>query len=151
MGRSVGLLTAWGATWAAGLPGVWILFRNGNPGFLFFSRRADEAFLGSPTTPALADLLYMHAQLEGAIIGGLGIVILALAWWGVRHGMRWPLAALALVLVSLAAFLVAALVQYAARGVTVGIGDVQPFALAGLLLGIPAVGLGWWATRAGAA
>lgn len=144
---SIALLTTWGASWALGPPGVWVLFARGNPGWLFFSRRADEAYLGTASNPALEDLTFLHAQLEGAAIGACGLLILALTWWGVRRGARWTIGALALILVPFALAVPVLIAEYASRNVTLRPGDIMPFLYIMLFVGGPGLALAWWGTR----
>ena len=102
-------------------------------GSMFLSHRTDTALYGAePRALLVGDpvLVQLRSTLVMALAGvlvGLGIVELALAWFGVRSGQAWALAALVVAGLGMVPYWMLVLRPYLALGVSVGLGDVPPF------------------------
>jgi hypothetical protein len=108
----------------------------------------DTALLGGPTpdllqaSPALAKLRTMLLNMIGGLLVTAGILVLAVAWFGLRQGQGWALAALALAGLAVFPFWWLVFQPFAQAGIRVGL-DWPPFMLVPTVLLGPAVVLGW--------
>ena len=143
------LFLAWGLVWAAGLVGLPLLFARGFPPWLLFSARADAALFGaSPDAiraaqPAAAEARWFQSYLIGIGVTSAGVAIVCIAWFGLRRGEVWAFWSLAAAAVPLAALYPYAISRYVRLGVTLGLGDLQPFVTIPALLVPPAIDLAW--------
>lgn len=145
LGAAVGLFLAGGATRVVLAVLTPILFDPRAGRVMFLSAGADTAFYGAPP----ADLIAADPTLVGvrwtivmALCGalvGLGLLELGVAWFGLRAGQRWALAALATAGFAVLPFWWLVVEPYAAAGVAVGLADIPPFMTLPALLLLPAV------------
>ena len=111
------------------------------------SPEKDNALLGGRTpdllkaNPALAKVRAMLLNMVGGLLVAAGILVLAVAWFGLRQGQTWALAALGLAGVSVFPFWWFVFRPFAEAGISVGF-DLPPFMLIPGLLLVPAVVLG---------
>jgi hypothetical protein len=149
LGISVVLFSAVGAIWVLiGALTYPFLGTDVGSGDLFISRSADTAYFGKPASELLAadPVLSKFRTLLLTFIAGLfllaGTLYIAIAWFGLGHGLPWALVALTLsgFLALLLWFI--ALRPYAREGVQISFGDLPPFMQLPALLILPATLLG---------
>ena len=153
LGASTVLFVLYGAVWL--LIGVLAPFLHDSATgrtMLFLSPRTDAALFGadpiSPLTdPALSRLRSLLMIALGSMLAASGILVIAIAFFALREGHGWALAALALAGLVVLPFWLLVFRPYAAAGVAVGLGDVPPFMWVPTALLVPAVVLGWIGVR----
>ena len=153
LGASTVLFVLYGAVWL--LIGVLTPFlHDSSTGrtMLFLSPRTDAALFGADPTslltdPALSRLRSLLMIALGSMLAASGILVIAIAFFALREGHGWALAALALAGLVVLPFWLLVFRPYAAAGVAVGLGDVPPFMWVPTALLVPAVVLGWIGVR----
>lgn len=149
LGVSVILFLVIGALWI--LIGALTPFflKKDSPDILFVSHRTDTAYFGG-TPPELASpgsaLAKFRAMLLFVASGFLlmvGSLVFCIAWFGLRQGQSWALAALALGILVAISLWALALLPYARAGISLRIGDLPPFMWIPAVLILPAIVLGW--------
>lgn len=149
LGVSVILFIVIGALWLfVGILTV-PLHKRAAPAYLFISPATDAAFYGAPSAqlaPADSPLAKFRTMmltiLSGFFVLG-GIFVVSLAWFGLKQGYPWALAALATAVIVAVAFWILAIFPYFSAGIQVGIGDMPPFIWVPAALILPAIFLGW--------
>jgi hypothetical protein len=119
-------------------------------GIVGLSAASDERMWGKPSQALLSDrvvrdLRTHHTLVIGGLITGIAILQLFVAWYGVRVGETWAIAAFTIMGIAMLAWWVAMVLQFTRAGVRVGLGDVQPFVWVHLALWLPGVVLAWLA------
>lgn len=116
------------------------------------SAQKDSALLGGPlpellkASPALAKLRTMLLNMIGGLLVVAGILVMAVAWFGLRPGQIWALATLTIAGVVVLPFWWLVFRPFAHAGIGVGL-DLPPFMLVPGLLLLPAALLGWVGLR----
>jgi len=153
LGVSVVLFLAIGALWLLiGLLAV-PLHKRANPDYLFVSTPTDTAYFGaapSELAPAGSALAKLRTLLLTVISGFLllaVVLLISVAWFGLRQGQPWALASLALGILLAVAFWALALLPYFQARVPVSLGDLPPFIWIPAALLVPATILGWIGLR----
>ena len=153
LGVSVIIFFAIGALWI--LIGILTvpLHKRAAPDILFVSPSTDTAYFGalpSELAPAGSPLAKFRTLLLTILAGFLllgGSLVLSIAWFGLKQGQPWALAALAIGVLFAVAFWWLALLPYFLAGIRVGLGDLPPFIWVPTVLILPAVVLGWIGLR----
>ena len=155
LGIAVALFLVWGAIYV--IIGVLtpLLMNRGivSPQILIFSASADTVLLGATpdelwrTNPPLVTVRTILVQIFAGLLLTTGMLVLAVAWYGLRAGRPWALGALALTGLVVLPYWWLAYLPYARAGAQVGLGDVPPFMWIPAALLIPAVILGWLGLR----
>lgn len=122
---------------------------------LFVTERSDTVAYGRSTAAWLAAepelRTYRNVMLN--VLAGLlfaaGLLQVALAWFGVRTGQTWALAALTVAGLVTIAYWVVALLPYIGARAPLGLGDLPPFMWLPSLVYPPAIALAWWAFISG--
>jgi hypothetical protein len=120
---------------------------------LFASPGLDQALFGAPPVDLLRDdraLAQLRSILYLVIAGlfvSLGIVQLALTWFGLRRAHRWAVAALATSGLAMVLFWVLVFRTYIAAGVPIALFDIPSWILIPQVLLVPASVLGWVGTH----
>lgn len=150
----VGLFIFIGLLWILiGLLSAALTGKNIGPPMVFISTRTDTAFFGEDPQTLLQGnrpLFLLRNMLVDVLAGFLtlsGLLVLALAWFGLRAAQPWALGALALGLPAALIFWVKALAPYPRAGVPLALGDIPPFMWLPALLYLPAVLLSWLGMR----
>jgi len=124
-----------------------------SPGILIVSGRPDTAVLGDTpenlrqNNPALVKLRSIILNMLAGMLVAAGVMIVALAWFGVRQGQAWALGTLAVAGVAVLPFWYLVFRPYFAAGVSLTLGDLPPFMWVPAVLLLPAVILGWFGLR----
>lgn len=150
---SAGLFAAGGLLWIAIGILTPLLLGRGDQGIVFFSARTDEVLFGAPAAslreaqPSLWPLRrLLLVAIAGLLVAG-GLLVCAVAWFGVRSGERWALAALSVATLALLPFWVVIVRTYGLAGASPGIADIPPFMWVPAALWLSASVLGWWSAR----
>lgn len=120
---------------------------------LFASPGLDQALFGAPPVDLLRDdraLAQLRSILYLVIAGlfvSLGIVQLALTWFGLHQAHRWAVAALGASGLAMVLFWVLVFRTYVAAGVPIGLVDIPPWIWIPQVLLVPATLLGWVGTQ----
>jgi len=154
LGISVGLFTAIGALWIL-IGALTVPFHKRSTGseMLFVSHSTDKAFFGASPSELLASnaaLSKLRTLLLTVIAGFLlmaGATFVLLAWFGLRTGQAWSLAALGISAILGIIWWALALLPYFRSGIPVTIGDLPPFMWIPAVLILPAIILGWVGLR----
>lgn len=119
------------------------------PPILFVSTRTDTVVFGAPpddvlaASPQLATLRLMLLRTIGGLLAAAGLLVLAVAWFGLESSGRWALVTLTVVGLAVVPFWWVALTPYRAAGVNLGLGDIPPFMWVPAILMPVASVLGW--------
>ena len=122
---------------------------------LILSERSDSATYDRSTgewmsaEPALRTYRNVVFHIVAGLLVAAGIMEILLAWFGVRAGMTWALAALTFVGGATILFWLVALMPYFEAGAPVGLGDLPPFIWIPSVAYPPAILLAWWARVSG--
>lgn len=117
-------------------------------GAIFLSAGADTALYGaSPrdliaADPALVDVRWTIVMALSGALAGLGVLEMAVAWFGLRTAQQWALIALSAAGFAVLPFWWLVAEPYIAAGVALGLGDIPPFMSIPALLLLPAVIIG---------
>ena len=149
LGVSTALFIAMGVLWIL-IGALTVPFHNRGTGseMLFVSHSTDAAYFGtSPSdllasTPALAKLRTLLLTVIAGFLLLAGSTFVFLAWFGLRQGLAWALATLAIGGVLAIAWWALALLPYFRSGIRVTIGDLPPFMWIPAFLILPAIVLG---------
>jgi hypothetical protein len=120
---------------------------------LFASPSLDQALFGALPADLLRDdraLAQLRSILYLVIAGlfvSLGIVELALTWFGLHEGQRWAVVALAVSGLAIIPFWVLVFRPYMAAGVPLGLFSIPPWIWVPSALLIPGTVLGWIGLR----
>jgi hypothetical protein len=149
LGISVILFLIIGGLWL--LIGVLtpFLIKKANPEYLFVSQSTDTAYFGAPPSqlaPLGSPLVKLRTMLviviSGFLIAG-GMLVVCVAWFALRQGQPWALAALAVAIVPALVLWTLALSPYVRSGISLGLGDIPPLMSVPAILILPAAILGW--------
>ena len=116
---------------------------------LVISNRTDRIVFGdSPENllrndPALTKLRTTIFNMLAGMLVAAGILVIAVAWFGLRQKQAWALGALALAGIAVLPFWWLVFRPYFQAGAPVGFFDIPPFMWVPGVLLIPAVVLGW--------
>ena len=153
-GISVALFLLCGAVYVLiGLLTPVLLNRGIGPPILIISNRTDAVVFGRDpkelleSDPALAMLRTILLTIIAGLLVTAGCLVIALAWFGLRGGQAWALAALTLAGIVVLPFWGLVLRPYIQAGVPLALGDLPPFMLVPTSLLLPAVILGWIGLR----
>lgn len=146
-----GLFVVHGALWIAiGALSPLLLDRNVGSPMVILSGRTDTHLFGADPPSVLADSrvrtlrAILVAMLGGCMLAA-GVLVSAIAWFGLGARSIWAMATLTIVAVALIPFWWHVLRPYRVAKTPVGLGDVPPFMWVPLALDAPAVALGWLA------
>ena len=123
------------------------------PTLVGLSTGTDQALYGRPTSELLKDpvvqgLRTHHTIVVGGLLVGLGVLGVAVSWFGLRRSKPWALPVLVIAELAKWPYWAMMILQYSSAGVPVALlGDVQPFVLVPAILLAPAAGLGWIGLR----
>ncbi len=153
LGISVGFFIAIGALWvfvgALAVP----LHKRSDADYLFVSNPTDTAYFGaspSELTPPGSALSKFRTLLLTVISGFLllaGTTFILVAWFGLRSGQAWALAALGTGTILALIWWALALWPYFHAGIRVTLGDIPPLMWVPAFLILPAIILGWIGLR----
>lgn len=122
-------------------------------GGLAVTERTDSAYFGgSPNDllaadPALGKLRdILMTWISGCFVA-MGMMFLAVTWFGLREGRAWSLATLAIAVVSAVVLWAISLLPYPRAGVRFTLGDLPPFIWVPAVAVLPATILGWIGIR----
>jgi hypothetical protein len=154
LGASVALLLVYGAIHVI-FGAIYVLAAETDIGnrTLFASPGLDQALFGALPADLLRDdrvLAQLRSILYLVIAGlfvSLGIVELALTWFGLHEGQRWAVVALAVSGLAIVPFWVLVFRPYMAAGVPLGLFSIPPWIWVPLGLLIPGTVLGWIGLR----
>jgi hypothetical protein len=116
---------------------------------LVMSRRTDTELLGAPpddlraTNPPLVTLRRITFTLLAGMMVAAGVLIVSLAWFGLRDHQSWALVALTVASAIVLPFWWLVLQQYLRAGASPTLGDLPPFMWIPAVLLLPAAILGW--------
>ncbi len=116
------------------------------------SEEKDGALFGGPlpdllkASPGLAKMRSMLLNIIGGLLVAAGLMVLALAWFGLRQGQTWALATLSLAGIVVLPFWVLVFRPFAEAGISISL-NFPPFMLVPALLVGPAIILGWLGMR----
>jgi hypothetical protein len=119
------------------------------PELVFVSTRADTEFFGAHPrqvldgNPQMAVLRVVVLRTLAGMLVASGVLVLALAWFGLAGSDRWALGALTVVGLAVLPFWWVALAPYRAAGVRLGLGDIPPLMWVPAILMPVASALGW--------
>ncbi|HEU5317910.1 MAG TPA: hypothetical protein VFX49_17495 [Chloroflexota bacterium] len=154
LGVSVVLFLVYGAIYLL-IGGAWPLAHRlgADRAYLIISERTDAAVFG----PSPAEILRTNHQLDQlrtilfAMMCGLmvaaGTLIATVAWFGLRRGQPWALAALVLAGVAVLPYWWIVFRPYTQVGAPIGLGDLPPFMWVPAALLGPAALVGWVGLR----
>lgn len=119
---------------------------------LIISARTDRAVFGDPekllqNDPALAKLRAIMFNMLSGFLVAAGVLVIMLAWFGLRQGQDWALGALALAGVVVLPFWWLVFRPYLNAGAPIGLSDIPPFMWVPGVLLTPAVVLAWIGLR----
>jgi hypothetical protein len=123
------------------------------PGILIISGRPDTVVFGDTpehirqTNPILVKLRSIILKMLAGMLVAAGVMVVALAWFGLRQGQAWALGTLAVAGVAVLPIWYLVLRPYFVAGVSLGLGDLPPFMWVPAALLLPAVILGWIGLR----
>lgn len=123
--------------------------RRIGPPMIFVSERADTALYGVRPSEVLesnGDLVLLRTTLFRVIAGFLvvgGLLIAALAWYGLQKPQTWALAVLTVVGLVAAPYWWISLAPYREAEITLSLGDIPPFMWVPSILMPIASALGW--------
>ncbi len=150
LGISTVLFLVMGALWIfVGTLTVPLHDPTPNATALFVTPRTDTAYFGAPPPELLAAdpaLIKLRTLLLTVLAGFLllaGTSFIFLAWFGLRQGHGWALAALGAGSALAVVWWALALLPYVRAGVGLTLGDLPPFMWVPAALLLPAVALGW--------
>lgn len=150
---SAGLYVAYGVVWLLiGVLAAFLLDRTGRSTLVVYSGRTDTALFGATPDEFLADprvrtLRRVIMMMLASMLVASGILVIAVAQFGLRAGERWALIALTLVPLAVLPGWWASMRPYRRAGVRFTLGDIPPFMWVPTALYVPAVVLGWLALR----
>lgn len=116
---------------------------------LFVSARTDTALYGAKPDALLASEprleLFRRTAFTAmsALLVGLGICEVALAWFGIGGGHRWALVALAASGLAMLPYWALVFRPYVAAGIPLSLADLPPFIWVPAAALVPACVLGW--------
>lgn len=155
-------LQAWSAVLFASGGVVWALIGALTPvmmergigrATLVFSGPSDTLAFGAPprevleTQPAVRLLRRILLRIVGGLLLCGGVMVVALAWFGWRHGAVWAFAALSAVALLAVPYWLLAARPFVQAGVRIRLRDVPPFMWVTTALWLPAIVLGGLALR----
>lgn len=154
LGISVVLFLVYGAIYLAigALTPIFVDSDVGSGGLIISGRTDTVVFGDTPehirqTNPALIQLRRITVQMLAGMLIAAGVMVVALAWFGLRQGQTWALVTLAVAGVAVLPFWYLTLRPYFAPGVSPTLGDLPPFMWVPAALLVPAVLLGWLGLR----
>lgn len=154
LGVSVALFIVIGALWIfIGALAVPLHKRSAGAEYLFVSHSTDTAYFGGAPSdlltadPALAKLRTMLLTVIAGFLLLAGSTFILVAWFGLRSGQGWALAALAVGCLLALVWWALSLLPYARAGIPLTLGDLPPFMWAPAFLIVPAIILGWIGLR----
>lgn len=120
---------------------------------VILSGRTDAQAFGADPATVLADprLRKLRAITIAMLCGCMfaaGVLVCALAWFGLAARAAWAMSTLTVVAVGVLPFWWHVLRPYRAARATVGLGDLPPFMWVPVALDVPAIVLGWVALGA---
>jgi hypothetical protein len=122
------------------------------PGILIYTGEADAAIFGKPATelrqdPDVMKLREITLGMISGLLVGIGLLEMAIAWFGLRPGNAWALAALIVSQAAMIAFWIVGHRLWIQAGMPGGLGALQPYQHVPAFLSLPAAVLAWWGLR----
>ncbi len=120
--------------------------------FLMVSSRADTIIMGRPPAsivaaePSVVQMQLLYIDLAASLLLGLGVMLAALTWFGLRPAHRWAWWSVFVTVVVVAGSILRMAVPYVLRA-PLGLADVPPIMWVLVVTPLPLV-LGWRGTRA---
>ena len=117
------------------------------------SSRADSLLFGSAPPDllrgnrSLATFRSIAVNIIAGLLVAAGILIIAVAWFGLRGGQAWALGALVIAGMAVLPFWWVAFRPYGSAGIPLWLGDIPPFMTIPAALLVPAAILGWLGLR----
>lgn len=126
--------------------------RNVGSQMVLLSPSTDAQLFGAPAQQVLADssgvFLARYALIRwvAGFLVGSGVLVIGLAWFGLRGDEIWALAVLTVAGLAVIPYWWISLGQYRAAGIRVGLGDIPPFMWVPAILMTVGALLGWIAS-----
>lgn len=153
LGAAVALFLASGALWVfigVAIP-IGVRARWGSP--MIVSSRTDAGLLGSELAelearqPAVRSVRTVMGDWLAGLLAAAGVLVMAVAWFGLRSGAWWAWWTLVLVELLVLPFWVLSLAPYVRAGAPLALGDLPPFMWVPAALLVPAAILGFLGLR----